>query len=173
MFTNVSSPQDWSFSRDDLPYVLKDAPQFLLNNPIALQKKYSEFKDGPDMNNQRAKLRQAMKAAEQNALEMLVGLFDWLDGLEPHSATEIVSLYEHSQAIEAKVTDALAQMNQAATMEAMIEKQIEVLQRASAVSFSLCLHLSFETCSLGEEHGGVLQQASRYARLEAATNTQL
>jgi len=75
---------------------------------------------------------------------MLVDLFDWLDGLEPHSATEIVSLYEHSQAIEAKVTDVLAQMNQAATMEAKIEDQMEILQRASTVSFSLYLHLSFE-----------------------------
>ena len=141
MFTNVSSPQDWSFSRDALPDVLKDAPQFLLDNPIALQKTYSELEGDPDMNNQRADLRKVVKAAEQNALEMLVDLFDWLDGLEPHSTTGIVSLYEHSQAIEAKVTDALAQMNQTVTIEAMIEKQVEMLQRASAVSFFLCLHL--------------------------------
>ena len=145
MFTNVSSPQDWSFSRDDLPDILKDAPQFLLNNPIALQKKYSELKDGPDMNNQRANLRKAVEEGEQNALEMLVDRFDWLDGLEPHPTTEIVSLYEYSRAIEAKVTDVLAQMNQAATTEAKIEEQMEMLQSASAVSFSLYWHPSFET----------------------------
>ena len=141
MFTNVLSPLHWNFSRDALPDVLKDAPQFLLNNPIALQRKYSKLKDGPDMDNQRADLRKEMKAAERNASEMLVDLFDWLDSLEPHSTMEIVSLYEHSKAIEAKVTDALAQMNQAAMMEAMVEKQMVILQRASAVSFSLCWYL--------------------------------
>lgn len=32
----------------------------------------------------------AVKAGEENALEMLVNLFDWLDGLEPEPVTEIV-----------------------------------------------------------------------------------
>ena len=134
LFTNVSSPLPWSFSRDALPDVLKDAPQFLLNNPIALQKQYSELKDGPNTNNERANLRKEVKSAKQNALEMLVVLFDWLNSLEPQSMTGIVSLFKNYQAIEAKVTDVLAQMNQAATMEAKIEEQMKKLQRASAVS---------------------------------------
>ena len=33
----------------------------------------------------------AVKPGEQNALEMLVKLFDWLDGLEPRGTTEIVT----------------------------------------------------------------------------------
>ena len=134
LFTNVSSPLHWSFSRDALPEVLKDAPQFLLNNPIALQREYSKLKVGPNMNNERANLRKAMESAEQNALEMLVDLFDWLNSLEPQSITGIVSLFENSYAIEAKITDVLAQMNQVAMMEAKIEERMEKVQRVLAVS---------------------------------------
>jgi len=128
---------------DTLPDVLTDAPQFLVNNPIALQRKYLKLKDDPNTRNERTHLREAVKASKQDALEMLVDLFDWMDGLEPQSMKEIVSHYEHSQAIEAKVANILAQMNQAATMQAKIEEQQRKLQRASAVSFPLCLHPSF------------------------------
>jgi hypothetical protein len=145
MFTNVSDPLHWNFSRDTLPDVLTDAPRFLLNNPVALQREYSKLKDNPAMNNERARLRSVMKVAEQNALEMLVDLFDWLGGLEPQSTTETVSLYEHSQVIEATTTNAIAQMNQTATKEAKIKEQMRRLQRASVVSSLLCLHPFFET----------------------------
>ena len=133
MFTHVSSPPHWSFSRDAVTEVLRDAPQFLLDNPVPLQKKSSKPKGGPNMKKGRA--------PEGNALEMLVDLFDWLDGLEPHPMAGIVSLYDDSQAIEAKVKDVLGQMDQAATVRAKIEGQMEKLQRASTVSFSVCFHL--------------------------------
>ena len=86
------------------------------------------------MNKERVKLRNAMRAAEQNALEMLVELFDWLDGLRPQSTMEITSLYDHSQVIEATITNALALMNQAAEIEAKIEEQMRRSQKASVVS---------------------------------------
>ena len=143
MFTNVSSPLHWNFSGDSLPVVLKDAPQFLLDNPVALQRKYTRLKDTPDMNKERVALRNAVKAAEQNALEMLVHLFDWLDGLKPQPMAEITPLYEHSQAIEATITNALAQKNHMVTIEAKIEEHKRKSQRASVVRFPLCLHLSF------------------------------
>jgi hypothetical protein len=36
-------------------------------------------------------MHEAVKAGEQKAGEMLVNLFDWLDGLEPQLTTGIVS----------------------------------------------------------------------------------
>jgi len=69
--------------------VLKDVPLFLLNNPIALQKKYLELKDGPSRTKREADWRKAVTDAEGNALEMLAGLFDWLDGLQPHPTTGV------------------------------------------------------------------------------------
>ena len=85
--------------------MLQDAPQFLLNNPIALQKKYLKLKDDPNMKKTKTELRKAVKAGEQSALRMLVDLYDWLDGLEPQQTAEIV---EKSQRTKAKAADRLA-----------------------------------------------------------------
>jgi len=74
---------------DSVPRELQNAPQFLLNNPVALQKKYLKLKDDPNMKKTNAELRKAVKVGEENGLEMLVELYDWLDGLEPRPTTEI------------------------------------------------------------------------------------
>lgn len=99
LFTNVSNPIYLNFPQHALPESLKDAPQFLLDNPIALRKKYLKMKDGPNMTTRRTDFRQAVKAIEQNALEMLVDFFDQLDSFEPQSTTNIVSPYKGPQYI--------------------------------------------------------------------------
>lgn len=109
MFTNVLSPLHWNFSLETVPSNLRGAPQFLLNNPIALQRKYLKLKDDPKMKKGRAALRNDVKAGEQNALQTLVELFDWLDGLEPQGTTEIVT---RSQRREARSTIILPPMDQ-------------------------------------------------------------
>jgi hypothetical protein len=83
IFTNVLSLLHLNFSGDTIPDILKDAPQFHLNNPIALQRKYLRLKDNQNIRDRRTDMRRDVKAAEQNALEILVELFDWLDGLKP------------------------------------------------------------------------------------------
>jgi hypothetical protein len=99
LFTNVSSPIYFNFPQHTLPGFLKDAPHFLLDNPIALQKKYLKMKDGPNMKMRRTDLHGAVKAIEQNALETLVDFFDRLDSLEPLSTASIVPLYKEPQYI--------------------------------------------------------------------------
>jgi len=42
----------------------------------------------------RADLRRAVKTDKEGALDMLVDLFDWLDGLEPQPTANIVSRYQ-------------------------------------------------------------------------------
>ena len=74
---------------DALPGSLKVTPQFLLNNPIALQRNYLELKDN--------RVCEAVQTAEQNAGEMLVDLFRWLDGLEPQPITKVIPLPERCQ----------------------------------------------------------------------------
>lgn len=83
VLTNVSGPLYLNFARNIIPEVLKDAPLFLFNNPIALQRKYLGLKDGPNVKKVNSDWRSTVADAEQDALEMLVGLFDWLDGLQP------------------------------------------------------------------------------------------
>ena len=135
LFTNVSSPLSWNFSKDTIPEALKDAHMFFLGNPMALQKKYLSFKGDLDKHKLRVEMRRAVQASEQQALEMLVDLFDWLDGLGPQPTTEIVYLYDLSQSIEALITNTLAQMDQAAAKKVEIDKLMIALKNNSYVSY--------------------------------------
>ena len=93
LVSNTPNEVYLNFPDDDIPEVLKHAPKFLINNPIALQKNYLKQKDR--MNERNAKKRKGLvKGAEQDALKMLVKLFDWLDGLEPQPTREIITHYE-------------------------------------------------------------------------------
>ena len=86
-------------------------------------------------------MQKEVKHAEERALDMLCGLFDWLDNLEPQPTTNIVALYEKSSAIESKITNTLTQMDQASDKMAKINKMVEELQKKSAVSISPHLYL--------------------------------
>jgi hypothetical protein len=104
MFTNISSPLSWNFCQDPVPAILKDAPQFKINNPIALQRKYLELKDDKGMKNKRAGMREEVKAADQDARHVLVNLFDWVDGLDSHPTMGAVSHHEETQNFVASVS---------------------------------------------------------------------
>jgi len=94
---------------DTIPEVLEGAPQFFLNNPIALQRKFLELRDDPIMTKGSMDLHNIVKADEKEALEMLVDLFDWFDGLDRPTTTGVVCLYEKSQNTVFRITDSLAQ----------------------------------------------------------------
>ena len=64
-----------------------------------------------------------MKASEQDALEMLVDLFDWLDGLESQPTTKSVSFYEQLYSIVSKITHPLAR--QAKAIQRAIKDKVE------------------------------------------------
>ena len=74
LFTNSSTSLSLNFAQDAIPEILRDTPQFLLDNPIALQKKFRELKDGPNKRKLANEMQKDMKIAEQRALEMLVNL---------------------------------------------------------------------------------------------------
>ena len=94
------------------------------------------------MKKERPDLRKAVKAGEESALETLVDLFDWLDGLDPQPMPKIDTLYERSRAIDAKTTNILAQIDRAARIQAEIVEQKTKLQKTSAVSHSFTLFAS-------------------------------
>ena len=81
-------------------------------------------------------MRHIMPKIEEGGFKMLVKLFDWLDGLRSHSSTEIVYLYDISQSVEAMIMDTFAQMDQAATTKAEIDKLVVALENNSKVSSS-------------------------------------
>jgi hypothetical protein len=129
VFTNVWSRLHWNFSGDTIPDVLKDAPRFILNNPVALQKKYLKLKDDPNMRKGKADFLKEVKYSEEDAMEMLVDLLDWLDGLEPQPASAIAPHHDEIQNF----------MNIHAPMDSAAAQN-----PGPTVSFSPCLHLSLE-----------------------------
>ena len=141
LFTNSLTSLSLNLAQGAIPEILKDVPRFLLDNPIALQRKFLKFEDDPNKKEMRKGTQKDVVYAESKALEMLVDLFDWLDGLEPQPTTDIVALYKKSRAIESKITNVLTQMDQASTKMAGIKKLVDEHQKKSAVSFSSRLHL--------------------------------
>ena len=111
-----------------IPGALKSSPVFLLDNPIVQRKTFGD-RDTMDI----------VKGREQGALEMLVEFFNWMDGLEPKSATGITFLYEVYRNIEI-ILDQRAR-------EEEIDRLTIALKRDPAVSLSLCSHLAFGSYS--------------------------
>ena len=136
VFTNVSSPLSWNFSQKTIPPELRRARHFLLDNPIALQRKFLSLKSGPK--HEKEKLHKGVQDGEKEALGVLVELFDWLGGLEPQPTKGIVDLYNLSQEIEAMITNTLAQMDQAAAKKVEIDNLVDAMKDNSYVSPSPC-----------------------------------
>ena len=113
VFTNIPNPLSCNFAQEAVSEMVEDALQLFLDNPCALQKKHSELEKANKTKRLR-NMREFMENSEKEALVMLVELFDWLDGLTPQPTKEIVNLYELSQQIESAITNALAQIDQAA-----------------------------------------------------------
>lgn len=106
--TNISSSLSWNFCQDTIPATLEHAPQFPIDNPVSLQRKYLKIKGDPEMSSMRTGMRGEVKAAEQGAMEVMVNLFDWLDGLESQPTPEVVTHYEESRGIVANVISPVA-----------------------------------------------------------------
>ena len=82
------------------------------------------------MKRARTDLFKAMKDSEEIALEMLVDLFDWMDGLEPLPTTEVVP-----QNIKAMNGDT----------HAPIDRVVDKEAKDSTVSCSTRLHVPLES----------------------------
>jgi hypothetical protein len=79
-------------------------------------------------------MRAAVNSGEAKALEMLVRLFDWLDGCVPQPTKDILSLYEHSQSIETQISNILASMDQLASKRNELQKIANDIEKAKSVS---------------------------------------
>lgn len=134
MFTNIPSPLSWNFEQSSLPPFLSSCEHFLLDNPVALQKKHAELKSQGLPRATLKRLRNAVKRSELEALNMLSELFDWLDTRVAQPTKDILSLYEKSQTIEKSIQNALARMQQANTKRNDLEKIKRDIDKAKLVS---------------------------------------
>ena len=149
MFTSVRPSFFQDFSQDTVPEAFKRAPQFTLDIPNALQNsslRWDGYSWARKMGNKETEMRMNnVKAAEQETLQMLGRLFNWMETLEPHPVVEITCLYEKYQEIEAKAANTLAQMHQATAKKAEIDKLVTILKKNSAVSPLPCSHMALKS----------------------------
>jgi GTPase SAR1 family protein len=143
MFTNVSDPLNCNFEEDSLPDVLRHANQYLLDNPVALQKKFLEQKTRGALQKALPKMQRRVQDSEETALETLIELFDWLDNLAPQPTKEIISLHDKSQNIEKNIDSALARMTQAATKDRELQNLAADINKAQVVSTCYLQYLPF------------------------------
>jgi len=125
VFTDVQS----SPFRDCPKQILgafKSPPVFLLNNPIVHRGRFGD-----------TNIIEIERDHEQGALEMLLELFNWIDGLEPQPATEITSLYEVYRNIEVILDQRVREVE--------IDTLTNALKWYLAVSLSLCSHVALES----------------------------
>ncbi|KAH7106389.1 hypothetical protein BKA62DRAFT_293773 [Auriculariales sp. MPI-PUGE-AT-0066] len=148
MFTYCASPLNINFADEAVPHALEKAPQFYIDNPLALLKQYNKmcekFKKRnnmtPDLRGQ-SQLSASLnhvKNCETAALQTMVKLFDWMDGLNPQPTTEILEIFNQSQDIAQNISDIISQMEQATVKRKRIEKirhEIE-LGKADITSWS-------------------------------------
>jgi tRNA U34 5-carboxymethylaminomethyl modifying GTPase MnmE/TrmE len=144
LFTNVSSPLSWNFEASSLPSGLQNATQFLLDNPLALRKKYDEIK--PTLSKNPAKLKTlqaAVRDGHRKALEMLADMFNWIDGLEPQATKDIITLYNKSRDMDRSIVNALTR-----TKEAMDKKQalLAIQAEIDVAKMVSILRLSKSSC---------------------------
>jgi len=142
LFTNVGDPVCLNVCEDMVPTILQDAPQFQIDNPIALQKKYVKRNGDSNVKESRSGLREFMKAAEQDALEMVKELFDWLEGLEPKPTTTIP--------LEARPAAKEAEILAGVDVFSRFQKMIRVKPKAASSYNKLRTSVSnfYSTCSI-------------------------
>ncbi|KAF9255382.1 hypothetical protein L218DRAFT_1081876 [Marasmius fiardii PR-910] len=131
IYTNVSNPLSCNFVKDSLPSELQDAEDFLLDNPLAMWRKYKDI-EGELSSQMRQKHFLTVQDAERKALDVLASLVDWIDQCSPQPTRDIISLYEQSQAIEKNIVDALAQLQYAAGKKRELEELKKQLEKANS-----------------------------------------
>jgi len=115
VFTNVSSALSWNFDMTSLPNILHNAHHCLLDNPIAMRQKLFEIeKQGTISADLMSSLNKAVEEGHTKALDVLLKMFTWIDGLDPQPTKDITSLYNKYLTIERSISNALARVNQLA-----------------------------------------------------------
>jgi len=84
------------------------------------------------MKNRRTEFREAVKTAEQDAMEMLVDLFDWLDGIEPQPRMKVAPLYKKRYIIVANIIGPLGRHMRELLRK--LEKALKGVRKVKSVS---------------------------------------
>jgi hypothetical protein len=106
VFTMVDNPLRLNFRLESLPDSLQRPKLYLLDNPIALTRRYEEREQlFPD---QLSNMPTTIGDAHANAVGMLSEFFDWLDQCTVRHTSAIVELYNKICTVDRHIQDAIA-----------------------------------------------------------------
>ena len=114
LFTMISNALSFNFEMDSLPDCLQEVEPLMLDNPIALRRKYEEKRRTSQASVLR-KLEKMVDKAHWDAVDVLADFFRWLDSREVQPTTIIVELYKSTRDIDRKIREALNRMDDAAS----------------------------------------------------------
>jgi hypothetical protein len=133
MFTMVANPMSFNFQLESLPDSLRKSEIYTLDNPIALMRRYREFEQKPAYRKQLPKLWKMVKDAHNEAVEMFVEFFEWLDKRTVQPTSVIVELYDRVCAIDHSIQNALARMSNVSEKKRDVEKISRNMSKSTQV----------------------------------------
>jgi len=143
LFTNVQDMYRCNFDMNSFPPELQEAKCFCIDNPLALYKNDQRNREQLGMRGQSRKKKRGSKKSFNDehvmAVDMLVDIFHWLDGLESQPTTEVTSLYDQSIEIERRINGTLARMEQLADQVDVLKKLVKDANGTELVSHSKVL----------------------------------
>lgn len=141
LFTNVSSPLAWNFDSSSLPDVLASAPQYLLDNPVAMHQRLVQIETAGNSPRIIKRLKTSVETGHTNALETLVDFFNWAAERKPQATNEIISLYKQSEAIEMKLHETMSKIVRRADLKKKLNHMVIEVETKSLVSSTVPLPL--------------------------------
>lgn len=147
IFTMVPNRLNFNFQLDSLPEGLRKANFHLLNNPIALMRKYNQLKQEslramqPQSARNLERTRERIDKTHNTSMAMLANFFGWLDERETKRTTDIVDLYKRFCDIDRRIQDTVINMNDISELK-------EHLDAFSGKTAQVCFHLI-----LNDQHG--------------------
>lgn len=104
MFTNVSTPWAWKFDSGSLSKVFIEAPQYSLDNPVAMQKRLVHLeKEGKTSAKILERLTASVTTHHNDALDTLVEFLNWAGDCEPQLMDNILLPMYKAKPIEMRL----------------------------------------------------------------------
>ncbi|KAG8700013.1 hypothetical protein FRC08_004971 [Ceratobasidium sp. 394] len=148
MFTN-STLMTSNFDREGLPLELRESQSWIIQNPLAVLKKYDQLTTTVlALPTQRGNMAAQLQGCYEETVETLNDWLAWLDSRQVQSTIEIDRLYRISMDIESSIESALATITRLSEQRAQYQLIERNLQRPDKASNALKSLKKLET----EEH---------------------
>lgn len=134
LFTNVSTPLSWNFETETLPDGFRDAEQFLIDNPIALLKKFEQLRSSSPTHKLIGALWRSVEECHTKALDVLAEILDWVGLRQSQPTDDMLILYTLFCDLNHHIADSIALADDMKAEEQLLAVMQAEAERAQVVS---------------------------------------